>query len=115
MQQMLFSESPEVCHDIPGHPTLCLMFEVLLSGGLDLESLGGDEEVSSVAHGCTVISGVYVVHIYDLRIGMRPQNQAMCWYICNFACSGFRKFRKGIQHPPLKFETLCGDRIQFAN
>ncbi|CAL1144353.1 unnamed protein product [Cladocopium goreaui] len=28
MQQMLFSESPEVCHDIPGHPTLCLMFEV---------------------------------------------------------------------------------------
>ena len=55
MQQMLFSESPEVCHDIPGHPTLCLMFEVLLSGGLDLESLGGDGEVSSVAHGFTVI------------------------------------------------------------
>ena len=46
---------------------------------------------------------------------MRPQNQAICWYICNFACSVFRKFRKGVQHPPLKFETLCGDRIQFAN
>ncbi|CAK9017278.1 unnamed protein product [Durusdinium trenchii] len=28
MERMLFSDSPEVCHDIPGHSTLCLMFEV---------------------------------------------------------------------------------------
>ncbi|CAJ1328636.1 unnamed protein product [Effrenium voratum] len=28
MQQMLFSDSPAECHDIPGHSTLCLMFEV---------------------------------------------------------------------------------------
>eukprot|EP00434_Breviolum_minutum_P018190 symbB.v1.2.016047.t2/scaffold1212.1/size131235/13 len=28
MQEMLFSDSPKECHDIPGHPTLCLMFEV---------------------------------------------------------------------------------------
>jgi len=28
MQQMLFSDSPPQCHDIPGHSTHCLMFEV---------------------------------------------------------------------------------------
>lgn len=27
MERMLFSDSPDVCHDIPGHSTLCLMFE----------------------------------------------------------------------------------------
>ena len=29
MQEMLFSDSPKECHDIPGHPTLCLMFEAV--------------------------------------------------------------------------------------
>jgi len=28
MRQLLFEESPDECHDIPGHSTQCLMFEV---------------------------------------------------------------------------------------
>lgn len=32
MERMLFSDSPEVCHDIPGHSTLCLMFEAWTRG-----------------------------------------------------------------------------------